>query len=584
MKLFTELFERLDGTTSTLAKVKAMADYFDAAPAADAAWAVFFLSGRRFKRLVAPGKLRPWALEATGLPEWLFEDCYSNVGDLAETLALLVADENAPPTPLSDLPLHVWIEEKIEPLRGLDEEAQRAQILGWFRVLPRGPLFILAKLLTGGLRVGVSRTLTVRALAQAANQRAAEEAAANDREKEERASAANEQQEEQNDGADAGQAAGKKGTGETRRSAKKAEPPKIETATLHHRLMGHWRPSAEQYTALLDFEQTDTDASRPYPFFLAAPIDGEPADLGPVEEWQAEWKWDGIRGQLIRRRGETFLWSRGEELVTERYPEIVETSNQLPDGTVLDGEILAWRDGEPLPFAVLQKRIGRKRPGKKSLSEAPVTFLTYDLLEHGDEDWRPRPLDERRARLEATVEGLFPTSPRVEASSWDDLAEMRSTARERQVEGLMLKRRSSAYGTGRRKGDWWKWKVEPLTLDAVLIYAQAGHGKRATLLTDYTFAVWKGDTLVPIAKAYSGLDQSEIFALDRWLRRNTLERFGPVRSVRAEQVFELGFEGIRASSRHKSGLAVRFPRILRWRKDLGPEDADTLEQVRALLG
>ncbi|MCG8458286.1 MAG: ATP-dependent DNA ligase [Holophagales bacterium] len=538
MRRFAELYERLDSTTSTLAKVDAMSRYFESAPPADAAWAVFFLSGRRFKRLLAPGQLRPWALEATGLPEWLFVDAYAAVGDLAETLTLLLADEEAGDPELIDLPLHRWIEERIHPLRELDDEAQRRQVLAWFRSLPREQLFILAKMLTGGLRVGVSQTLTVRALAQVAG---------------------------------------------------------VEPAALHHRLMGHWIPSADFFEALLDPDVDDADLSRPYPFFLASPVEmaeGQdiPAHLGELDAWQVEWKWDGIRGQLIRRGGETFLWSRGEELVTDRYPEIAAAAESLPDGTVLDGEILAWAgqlDTDPtsavLPFAVLQKRIGRKKPGKKILADAPVNFLAYDLLEADGRDGRPLALHERRARLEEVTEGLFPTSPTVHARGWRELDRLRQESRDRGVEGFMLKSRESPYRTGRKKGDWWKWKVDPLTADAVLVYAQAGHGKRATLLTDYTFAVWKGDALVPIAKAYSGLDDAEIRRLDRWLRRHTRERFGPVRSVEPVQVFELAFEGIRRSSRHKSGIAVRFPRIQRWREDLTPEDADTLEQVMALL-
>ncbi|MEM8933276.1 MAG: cisplatin damage response ATP-dependent DNA ligase, partial [Acidobacteriota bacterium] len=296
-----------------------------------------------------------------------------------------------------------------------------------------------------------------------------------------------------------------------------------------------------------------------------------------------EWKWDGIRGQLIRRAGATYLWSRGEELVTDRFPEIRDAAAALPDGTVLDGEILAWRDAAPLPFSVLQRRIGLQKPGKKRLVDAPVTFLAYDLLEADGEDLRSRSQDARRERLVEIVGETFPISPAVAAASWSELAAERDTARERGVEGLMLKRRTAPYRTGRKKGDWWKWKLDPLTLDAVLIYAQAGHGRRATLLTDYTFAVWKRDELVPIAKAYSGLDDQEIRQLDRWLRRHTRERFGPVRSVEPEQVFEIAFEGIQRSTRHKSGVAVRFPRIHRWRRDLAPRDADTLDAIETLL-
>ncbi|MEM9555753.1 MAG: ATP-dependent DNA ligase [Acidobacteriota bacterium] len=543
MRRFAALFARVDATTKTNAKVEAMASYFEDAlaqdagtvgdRAADAAWALFLLSGNRFKRLLAPSRLRVWAAEETGLPEWLFRESYAAVGDLAETTALLLAERGAheptdPRDPVdSDTPLHVWIEQRLLPLRGVDEDEARLRVVGWWRSLPADQVFLLAKILTGGLRVGVSQGLTVRALAQA--------------------------------------------TG-------------IDRAVLAHRLMGHWEPSAEAFHALCDPEERGEHLSRPYPFFLASPLDGEPSALGPVDDWLAEWKWDGIRGQLLRRGGAVYLWSRGEELVTERFPEVAEAALALPDGTALDGEVLAWRDGAPLPFALLQKRIGRKKPGAKSLRDAPVAFLAYDLLEEGGDDLRERPLVERRARLEALLAPtLLDTSPRLDAASWEALAGLRREARARGVEGLMLKRRDAPYRVGRRRGDWWKWKLDPLTVDAVMIYAQAGHGRRASLFTDYTFGVWRGDELVPIAKAYSGLDDAEIRRLDHWIRRNTRERFGPVRSVEPVHVFELGFENIRRSTRHKSGLAVRFPRILRWREDLTPRDADTLDDVVALL-
>jgi DNA ligase 1 len=253
----------------------------------------------------------------------------------------------------------------------------------------------------------------------------------------------------------------------------------------------------------------------------------------------------------------------------------------------LDGEILAWRDGQVLPFALLQRRIGRKTVGKKLLADVPVVLLLYDLLEWQGEDIRAWPLSQRRAQLESIVHELadprLPLSVTVSAASWLELEERRGESRERLVEGFMLKRRSSPYRVGRKRGDWWKWKIEPYTVDAVLIYAQKGSGRRANLFTDYTFAVWDGDALVPFAKAYSGLTDAEIRAVDRFVRDNTKERFGPVRSVRPELVFELAFENIQRSNRHKSGIAVRFPRIVRWRRDKRPGDADNVETIQALL-
>jgi DNA ligase-1 len=364
----------------------------------------------------------------------------------------------------------------------------------------------------------------------------------------------------------------------------------VDEPTVAHRLMGAWDPTPGFYSRLFGADTSDADASRPYPFYLAYALEGGPESLGDAGEWQAEWKWDGIRAQMIRRRGSVYLWSRGEELITERFPELARAAGLLPDGTVLDGEILPWKEDGPLPFAQLQRRIGRKVLGPKILAEVPVVLLAYDLLEIEGRDVREEPLRSRRARLEELIASLpsgatdrIPLSPIVPASDWDAVLEAYRGARERASEGLMLKRLGSPYRTGRRRGDWWKWKVEPFTLDAVMVYAQRGHGRRASLYTDYTFAVWKDGELVPFAKAYSGLTDAEIRQVDAWVRRNSLQKFGPVRTVKPELVFELAFEGIQRSPRHKSGVAVRFPRILRWRTDKKPEDADSLETIVALL-
>jgi DNA ligase-1 len=353
--------------------------------------------------------------------------------------------------------------------------------------------------------------------------------------------------------------------------------------------MGSWEPTAERFRRLLLEETGDADLSRPYPFFLAYALEGVVDDLGEPTTWQAEWKWDGIRAQLIRRGGSTYIWSRGEELVTERFPELAEAAALLPDGTVLDGEILPWASDGPLPFSQLQRRIGRKKLGPRILAEVPVVLVVYDLLESAGADVRALPLRERRAKLERLLgggrfAGRFRLSPIVEASGWGDVRKAYGEAREQSSEGLMLKRLDAPYGVGRRKGPWWKWKVPPFTVDAVMIYAQAGHGRRASLYTDYTFAVWHEGELVPFAKAYSGLTDAEIRLLDSWIRRNTLERFGPVRAVVPEQVFELAFEGIQKSPRHRSGVAVRFPRIARWRTDKLAAEADSLETLRRMMG
>ncbi|ASJ72358.1 ATP-dependent DNA ligase [Granulosicoccus antarcticus] len=527
MQAFSTLYQTLDQTTSTNAKVAAMVSYFDKASARDAAWTVYFLSGRRVKRLVGSALLREWLRQECDLPEWLVDDAYASVGDLAETIALLVAK---PGKSLESRSLADWIEQGLLSLRNQDSEQQRKKVVQWWHQQSYEQCYIINKLMTGALRVGVSQILLARAVAAHAD---------------------------------------------------------LPRALVLHRLMGEWTPDEKFWQSLIDEDSGETVSSRPYPFCLASPLEKETESLGPVEEWIAEWKWDGIRAQLIRRQSQTYLWSRGEELIGARFPEITDVAEQLPEGTVLDGEILAWNDDGVMPFSELQKRIGRKTVGKKLLHDVPCLFLAYDMMEYEGKDIRNLSLSKRRELLTSMIGSLSPSkmqmSNALEARSWAELARQREQSRERQVEGLMLKHVDATYQTGRKRGFWWKWKVEPYTIDAVMLYAQAGHGKRANLFTDYTFGVWQEGVLVPVAKAYSGLDNSEINALDKWIRRNTIERFGPVRSVASEQVFELAFEGINLSTRHKSGIAVRFPRIARWRKDLAPADADTLDDIKRLI-
>jgi len=552
MKQFAELYRRIDSTTSTNAKVAAIVDYLRVAPPADAAWALFFLTGRRLTRLLPSGVLHDWTVDLTGLPEWLVRESYSATGDFAEAIALLLDGRLTPldpeqlrrtsgpaglpfddPEPIethvADVSLADWIERRILPLRNVGDDERRARVLAWWSRLDRWELFVLNKLLTGEFRVGVSHTLVVRSLAQFAG----------------------------------------------------LPPPVVE-----HRLMGNWEPTAGAVAALLAVESAGDVPSRPYPFCLASPID-QPELLGDPGDWLVEWKWDGIRAQVIRRGGQVFLWSRGEELMTERFPEIATAARALPDGIVLDGELLASAGDWPRPFADLQQRIGRQRRVTETAAAIPVIFVTYDVLEFGGEDIRHLPLRTRRETLAGAVLSGCPASLRlseeVAGTSWEELATLRATSRQRGVEGLMLKRWTSAYHTGRRRGDWWKWKIEPHTIDAVLIYAQPGSGRRATLFTDYTFGVWAGEELVPVAKAYSGLTDAEIDELDRWVRRHTTSRFGPVSAVEPVHVFELGFERIARSDRHRSGVALRFPRMLRWRRDKTAREADTLEGLTALL-
>lgn len=534
MKAFADLYAALDETTKTTGKVRALVDYFGRVTAADAAWATYFLIGRKPRQVIPMPKLRAWAIEEAGIPDWLFQESYDAVGDIAETIALLLP----PPRESTDLPLSYWVEERLLPLRGKAEEAQRQAILEAWRTLDQRQRFVWNKLISGAFRVGVSQQLVTRAIGAVG---------------------------------------------------------KVEPAVVAHRLMGDWEPSSAFFERLLAHDPADADLSRPYPFFLAYPLEEALGSLGEIGMWQAEWKWDGIRCQLIRRGAQTFLWSRGEELVTERYPELAAVGDALPEGTAIDGEILPYKDGKILPFAMLQKRIGRKAVTRSILAQVPVIIMAYDLIEHAGADIRLWPLERRREALANVIVGLereFPIlaprlrlSPLVNAASWDDLAQARTTSREQEAEGLMIKRRSAAYGVGRRRGDWWKWKVQPNTIDAVLLLAQRGSGKRASLYTDYTFGVWDTATgsLVPIAKAYSGLTDEEIRRVDAFVRHNMIEKFGPVRTVKPELVFELAFEGLNRSNRHKSGVAVRFPRILRWRTDKTAAEADTLDTIRALL-
>ena len=526
MNAFADLYAALDETTKTNAKVEALACYLGGATSADAAWAVYFLTGRKPRQVVGTRRLREWAAEEAGVPDWLFQECYDAAGDLSETIALLLP----PPSHAIDLPLARLVEDVLLPMRDEDEANQKAAILDVWRGMTPPQRFVWNKLISGSFRVGVSAQLVTRALAKV--------------------------------------------TG-------------VEPAVMAHRLMGDWRPTPEFFERLRAPGGGESEASRPYPFSLAYPLEAAPETLGDPSEWQAEWKWDGIRCQVIRRRGEVFVWSRGEELVTDRYPELAALANALPDGTVLDGEILPWKAGNPLPFAQLQRRIGRKTVGKTILAEVPVVLVAYDVLEAGGEDVRILPLKERRGLLDeiasAVARPSLVLSPIIAAATWDELASERLRSRALQAEGLMLKRLDSAYKVGRQRGDWWKWKVNPYTIDAVLTAAQRGSGKRASLYTDYTFSLWDEGKLVPIAKAYSGLTDEEIGKADRWIRKNMVEKFGPVRTVKPELVFELAFEGIQRSTRHKSGVAVRFPRILRWRDDKPASEADTLDALKRML-
>lgn len=527
MRMFAELFEAIDSSTKTSRKVAAMVDYFNRVSDEEKLFAVALLIGNKPKRPVATTLLREWASARAGIPSWLFEESYYAVGDLGETLTLLMPQQSRP----EEMPTLKAVFATMTALRQYGPTEQREMLYTFWSTLGGTALFLFNKMLTGSLRVGVSRKLVINALARHLDR---------------------------------------------------------DEATVAHQLMGKWDPMTTRFTDLFPQQGTALPHHIPYPFYLAYALDREPADLGDINNWLLEKKLDGIRGQLIRRNGELFIWSRGEDLLTDKFPEFGPLTTLLPDGTVIDGEIIPWKDGHPLPFARMQTRIGRKNLSTKMLQEVPLVMVCFDLLEYEGRDIRHEPLMIRRAWLAALIDNpsrqhILLRSEEMAFPDWQAAAEFRERARQFHCEGLMLKQRQSAYGVGRRKGDWWKWKADPFSIDAVMIYAQSGHGRRANLYTDYTFAVWDGDTLVPFAKAYSGLTDTEIKSLDRWIKQNTIEKFGPVRRVKPVHVFEIGFEGVQASNRHKSGVALRFPRMLRWRLDKTAAEANTKDDLLNLL-
>lgn len=527
MKRFTELFVAIDQTTKTNAKVNAIVDYLANSDDRSALHAIALLIGNRPRRPVKTADLKAWAASAAGIPDWLFEASYHIVGDLAEAIALVLPPQVEHGHALT-LP-HV-VDDLAKLAMRADTE-KKDIIASYWQHLDQDERFVFNKLITGNFRMGVSRQLVIKALAIHLG---------------------------------------------------------MDEAAVAHRLMGKWMPTEETMASLFAEPGHGERDFQPYPFYLAYQLDSGLESLGDLSDWYIEKKLDGIRGQLIVRNGRLFVWSRGEDLLTDKFPEFAPLAESLPDGTVVDGEIIPWQDGQPLPFQVMQTRIGRKNLSPKSLSAAPLVMVCYDLLEWNGDDIRSKPMHQRRNLLEALLSSTpYPSlllSETMAFSSWSEVARFRERAREFHCEGVMLKRKDSPYGSGRRRGNWWKWKADPLTADGVLIYAQSGHGRRANLYTDYTFAVWDEEgVLVPFAKAYSGLTDKEITELDNWIKRNTVERFGPVRSVTPHHVFEIAFEGIQESGRHKSGVALRLPRILRWRRDKSPGAANTKADLLQLI-
>lgn len=525
MRHFADLINALETTNKTNAKIDAIIDYLERAPDEDKVWFIALFTGKRPKRNVNTNYMKEWALEITKLPYWLFQESYSSVGDLGETLSLILL----PPQENIEHTLSEWMND-IVSLKGKTDIEKKEFVLNSWNGLDYTERLIFNKLIGGSFRIGVSDKTLINALTKFSGQ---------------------------------------------------------ESSALMHSLMGKWLPDEVSFKELIDAENVNPDNSKPYPFCLAYPLEKLPEELGNPDEWLVEYKWDGIRGQIIRRNDEVFIWSRGEELITEQFPEIAEVVKAMKGNFVIDGEILAVKEGKVLNFNELQKRLNRKTLTKKMLSEIPIEVFAYDLLELENNDLREKPISARRALLEELLLNQEPQnislSKSLDFEKWEELDSLRENSREVNSEGLMLKQKNSPYHSGRKKGDWWKWKINPFTIDAVLIYAQKGSGRRSAYYTDYTFAVKNGDTLVTIAKAYSGLTDKEIMEVSRFVTKNAIEKFGPVRTVKAELVFEIAFEGIGFSNRHKSGVALRFPRIVRWRKDKTVDEIDSLEEIKKLI-
>jgi len=527
LQMFAELVTELSSSTKTNDKLQSLVDYFATAPDADKVWVIALFSGRRPRRTVNLRLMREWCIGLIQIPDWLFTECHHTVGDFSETLALLLSEIKIQQHQDEDLSYYL---EKFISIKKEDESIKKKFIVDSWQQMTPEEKFVFNKLITGSFRIGVSQKTIVNALAKVID---------------------------------------------------------LSPSVIAHRISGNWDPMTTSFNELLSETASVTDFSKPYPFYLAYAIDDKVENLGEPNLWQAEWKWDGIRGQMIKRNNELFVWSRGEELMTDKFPEYFILKDLLPDGVVLDGEIIPAVDGKPLPFSVLQTRIGRKNISKKQLQEAPISFFAYDLLEYNYEDWREKSLSERRNKLEEILFSFqnksIQLSEKINFDSWNELAATRKKSRDNNSEGVMLKRKDSVYKVGRKRGDWWKWKIDPLTIDCVMVYAAKGSGRRSNLYTDYTFAVKDGNELITFTKAYSGLTDKEFAEIDQFVKRNSLEKFGPVRTVKPELVFEIAFEGIATSNRHKSGVALRFPRMNRWRKDKTVDEINTLDDLKEML-
>ncbi len=523
MIAFAELLERLVFTPGRLAKVALLRRYFTTQHDPDRGFGLAALTGELAFDAAKPALIRALAEERTD--PVLLAMSHDYVGDLAETVALIwpSAPTNAGPPTMTEV---------VQALVSTPKAELPRVLAGWLDASDSSTRYALLKLITGSLRVGASARLAKTALAELAG-----------------------------------------GT---------VEADHIEEI---------WHGLAPPYAGLFAWLEGRGDKPDPAgapvfrPPMLAHPL--EAPDLVALDPaaYRAEWKWDGIRVQLVATADGSRIYSRGADDVSGAFPEILDA---MRFKGVLDGELLVIRDGEIAPFADLQQRLNRKSPGPKMLREFPVAVRLYDLLFDGVTDLRALPFDDRRAHL-VTWFGLhqperMDLSPLIPFRTIEELSALRDGTRAASIEGLMLKRGDSAYVPGRPKGQWWKWKRNPLTIDAVVMYAQRGHGKRSSYYSDYTFGLWREDgELVPVGKAYSGFTDVELVQLDRWVRNHTVHRFGPVREVERGLVLEIAFDAAQVSNRHKSGVALRFPRVARLRPDKPVEEADRLETLMRMI-
>jgi len=537
---FSELFLNLDSSNSTNNKIEVLKNYFLSNDPIDNSWAIYLLTGKSNKRFISGRYLKNLFSELYEYPVWLIDTCYLKVGDSAEVITLLLKNKSTSRKKvLLNISLNELLSKTIPDLSKLNDEEKNFKIKNMWETLPEDNHLIFNKILTGTFRVGVSIGLITKSISKLIN---------------------------------------------------------IDEEIISHRLMGNFEPSIDSYEFLINKNINLQELnSKPFPFLLANTIEDK-IFKHSINDFQFEWKYDGIRMQLIKRSGNVSLWTRGQELVNDSFPELVDKMSHIKDDFVLDGELLVWNFKEQIAFdfSLLQKRINRKSPTRSIQIKYPIIFIAYDLLEINGRDIREIKLENRRIELEKyfskwhnktenNISAIFKICNLIFPKDWPDALNYKEKSRENNTEGLIIKKKTSIYSSGRKRGIWWKYKVDPMQLDAVLIYAKGGSGRRAGLYTDYSFALWKDKELIKFASAYSGLTNIEIKELDKWIRKNTIEKFGPVRSLKPEMVFEISFEKIQISKRHKSGIAVRFPRITKWRKDKKINDADSLENAYELM-